>query len=163
MVNAATLLRGGEKPLAKIMRAWVNKAVESVDVSEVVALTIDGRSFKQVCAAEKRARNANSVASRQSPKIDAPKRENAENTMSDGGLDELFSTQNTANPNARMLTIKVRILRPLESLKTESRDYSAFSWPYQSNFRVTNMINAVTANVHSAPIKSAYDSTFKTA
>jgi len=40
-------LRCDEKSLTKILRYWVNKAVDSMDLSEVIALAIDDTSFKR--------------------------------------------------------------------------------------------------------------------
>jgi transposase len=47
VAKASTLLRCDEKSLVKIMRYWVNKAVESMDLGDVVALAMDETSFKR--------------------------------------------------------------------------------------------------------------------
>ena len=45
--KTAALLRCDEKALVKILRYWVNKAVDSMDLSEVAMLAIDETSFKR--------------------------------------------------------------------------------------------------------------------
>lgn len=47
IAKAASLLRCDEKSLVKIMRHWVNKAVGSMDLSDVAMLAIDETSFKR--------------------------------------------------------------------------------------------------------------------
>lgn len=47
IAKAATWLRCDEKSLTKIMRYWVNKAVDSMDLSEIALLAIDETSFKR--------------------------------------------------------------------------------------------------------------------
>ena len=47
IAKTAALLRCDEKSLAKILRYWVNKAVDSMDLSEVAMLAIDETSFKR--------------------------------------------------------------------------------------------------------------------
>lgn len=47
IAKAAALLRCDEKSLVKIMRYWVNKAVDSMDLSDVAMLAIDETSFKR--------------------------------------------------------------------------------------------------------------------
>jgi transposase len=45
--KAAALLRCDEKSLVKIMRHWVNKAVDNMDLKDVAMLAIDETSFKR--------------------------------------------------------------------------------------------------------------------
>jgi len=45
--KTAALLRCDEKALVKILRYWVNKAVDAMDLSEVAMLAIDETSFKR--------------------------------------------------------------------------------------------------------------------
>ena len=45
--KVAALLRCDEKALVSIMRYWVNKAVDSMDLSEIALLAIDETSFKR--------------------------------------------------------------------------------------------------------------------
>jgi transposase len=47
IARTAALLRCDEKSLVKIMRHWVNKAVDSMDLGEVAQLAIDETSFKR--------------------------------------------------------------------------------------------------------------------
>jgi len=47
IAKAAQWLRCDEKSLTKILRYWVNKAVDSMDLSEVAMLAIDETSFKR--------------------------------------------------------------------------------------------------------------------
>lgn len=47
IAKAAEWLRCDEKSLTKILRYWVKKAVESMDLSDVVKLAIDETSFKR--------------------------------------------------------------------------------------------------------------------
>lgn len=47
IAKTAKLLRCNEKSLVSIMRYWVNKAVDSTDLSEIAALAIDETSFKR--------------------------------------------------------------------------------------------------------------------
>ena len=47
IAKAAQWLRCDEKSLTRILRHWVNKAVDSMDLSEVASLAIDETSFKR--------------------------------------------------------------------------------------------------------------------
>jgi len=47
IAKVATWLRCDEKSLTKILRHWVNKAVDGMDLSEVAQLAIDETSFKR--------------------------------------------------------------------------------------------------------------------
>ena len=47
IAKTAALLRCDEKSLTKIMRYWVNKAVDSLDFSDLASLAIDETSFKR--------------------------------------------------------------------------------------------------------------------
>ena len=47
IAKTAALLRCDEKSLSKIMRYWVNKAVDGMSLAEVVKLAIDETSFKR--------------------------------------------------------------------------------------------------------------------
>jgi transposase len=47
IAKAAAWLRCDEKSLTKILRYWVNKAVDSMDLSEIAQLAIDETSFKR--------------------------------------------------------------------------------------------------------------------
>jgi transposase len=47
IAKAAALLRCDEKSLVKIMRYWIQKAVDGMDLSEVAMLAIDETSFKR--------------------------------------------------------------------------------------------------------------------
>jgi transposase len=47
IAKAAEWLRCDEKSLTKILRHWVNKAVDSMDLSEVVQLALDETSFRR--------------------------------------------------------------------------------------------------------------------
>jgi len=47
IAKTAALLRCDEKSLVKIMRYWVNKAVDSMDLKDVAMLAIDETSFKR--------------------------------------------------------------------------------------------------------------------
>jgi len=47
IAKTAALLRCDEKSLVKIMRYWVNKAVDNMDLSEIAMLAIDETSFKR--------------------------------------------------------------------------------------------------------------------
>jgi len=47
IAKTAALLRCDEKSLVKIMRYWINKAVDSMDLKDVAMLAIDETSFKR--------------------------------------------------------------------------------------------------------------------
>jgi transposase len=47
ILKASGLLRCNEKSLTRMMRYWVNKAIDNDDLSEVTALSIDETSFKR--------------------------------------------------------------------------------------------------------------------
>jgi len=47
IAKTAALLRCDEKSLVKILRYWVNKAVDKMDLSEIAKLAIDETSFKR--------------------------------------------------------------------------------------------------------------------